>query len=391
MINFGIDVRTMLKPFIIGIGFNIIPKNKRGDWLRKNLEKSGPTYIKIGQFISNRSDIFGKDVSMSLKSLQDTVEPIEWDSLAHLVPLEKFQSVDRKPIATASVAQVHRAKLNGRDVVLKIKKPGINRQLEDDVNGLKMLLQMFPFVDPKFLDEFERTLRKELDFKRELKNLIEFGEIYSQSSDVIVPKAYPAQCTDDILVMEYAPSDKSPVRSKTLINLFISQLLFENVIHGDLHSGNIGTRGSSVILYDFGNVIRTSTRYRTSTRDFIYYVQQKDVDNTINTMKNMGMVIKNMKMTESFVNKFLRYIETLDVKSFKFDADEITEKVPVEIDATTTCILRSFSLLEGYCKSQDPDFSYDDILVQNLEILYMDIEYIFYRAKKDFELLQSGS
>ena len=101
MINFGIDVRKMLKPFIIGIGFNIVPKNKRGDWLRKNLEKSGPTYIKIGQFISNRSDIFGKDVSMSLKSLQDTVEPIEWDSLAHLVPLQKFQSVDRKPIATA--------------------------------------------------------------------------------------------------------------------------------------------------------------------------------------------------------------------------------------------------------------------------------------------------
>ena len=377
----------MLKPFIIGIGFNIVPKNKRGDWLRKNLEKSGPTYIKIGQFISNRSDIFGKDVSLSLKSLQDTVEPIEWNSLVHLVQLEKFQSVDRKPIATASVAQVHRARLGNRDVVLKIKKPGIDKQLEDDVNGLKMLLQLFPFVDPKFLDEFERTLRKELDFKRELKNLLEFGEIYSQSGDVIVPKAYPSHCTDNVIVMEYAPSDNSPIRSKTLINLFISQLLFENVIHGDLHSGNIGTRGQSIILYDFGNIIRTSDNYRTSTRDFIYCVQQKDIPNTIQTMMKMGMVIKNPKMTEAFIKKFLKYIETLDVKSFKFDPDEIAEKVPVEIDSTTTCILRSFSLLEGYCKSQDPDFSYDDILVQNLEILYMDIEYIVYRAKKDLELL----
>lgn len=371
----------MLKPFVIGIGFKVVPQQKRGDWLKKNLEKSGPTYIKIGQFIANRSDIFGKDLSLSLKSLQDEVQPLSWDSVKNYIP-NVFDSVEQKPLATASIAQVHRAKLKGRDVVIKIKKPGIDQQLKDDVNGLRMLMTLIPFIDVKFLDEFERTLSKELDFKRELKNIIEFSNIY-KNSDIIIPKPYPSISNENIIVMDYVPSDSSLIKSETLINLFIEQLLFENVIHGDLHSGNIGTQGTNIVLYDFGNVIRTSKEYRKYTRDFVYFVQNKDVKKTIETMRNMGMIVKNMKMTESFIEKFFKYIDTLDLNSFKFDADEIQDKVPVELDPITVSILRSFSLLEGYCKSIDPDFSYNDILFSNLEILYLDLDYVFERARKD--------
>jgi len=365
------------------------PKSKRGAWLKKNLEKSGPTYVKIGQFISNRDDIFGKEVSSSLKSLQDNVESLEWDSLSSLVP-DTFQEIDRIPIATASIAQVHRAKMNGKDVVLKIKKPGIEQQLRDDIQGIRILIGTFPFIDIKFVDEFEKTLQRELDFKREVENLEYFGEMYQNSDEVIIPKVYPDYCTDDIITMDYVPSDDSSICPEKLINIFISQLLFENMIHGDLHSGNIGTRGDKIILYDFGNVIRTNKEYRTYTRDFVYFIQIKDVKNTIQTMKKMGMTIKNHKVTEAFIRKFLKYIETLDVNSFKFDADEIKEKIPVEMDSTTVCILRSFSLLEGYCKSQSLDFSYNDIFLENLEMLYMDLDYILYRSAKDVDMLLSS-
>lgn len=375
----------MLKPFVIGVGFNVVPKQKRGDWLKKNLEKSGPTYIKIGQFIANRSDIFGKDLSVSLKSLQDEVQPLSWDSVKGYIP-DVLESVDAKPLATASIAQVHRAKLKGKDVVVKIKKPGIDQQLKDDVNGLRMLMKMFPFIDVKFLDEFEKTLSKELDFKRELKNIQEFSNIY-RDTDIIVPRPYPSISNEHVIVMDYVPSDATVIRSETLINLFIDQLLFENVIHGDLHSGNIGTQGDKIVLYDFGNVIRTSKDYRRYTRDFVYFVQTKNVTKTIETMRNMGMVVKNLKMTEIFIEKFFKYLETLDLNSFKFDADEIQDKVPVELDPVTVSILRSFSLLEGYCKSVDPDFSYNDILFRNLEILYLDLDYVLERARKDLTLL----
>lgn len=375
----------MLKPFVIGIGFNVIPKQKKGEWLKKNLEKSGPTYIKIGQFIANRSDIFGKDLSISLKSLQDEVQPLSWDSVKSFVP-DVFDSVDQKPLATASIAQVHRAKLKGKDVVVKIKKPGIDQQLKNDVNGLRMLMTLVPFIDVKFLDEFEKTLSKELDFKRELKNITEFSKIY-KDTNIIIPKPYPSLSNENILVMDYVPSDNTSIRSEALINLFIDQLLFENVIHGDLHSGNIGTQGDNIVLYDFGNVIRTTREYRKYTRDFVYYVQNKDVKKTIETMRNMGMVVKNMKMTEIFIDKFFKYLDTLDLNSFKFDADEIQDKVPVELDPITVSILRSFSLLEGYCKSIDPDFSYNEILFRNLEILYLDLDYILERARKDLSSL----
>ncbi len=375
----------MLKPFVIGIGFNVVPKQKKGEWLKKNLEKSGPTYIKIGQFIANRSDIFGKDLSISLKSLQDEVQPLSWDSVKSFVP-DVFDSVEQKPLATASIAQVHRAKLKGKDVVVKIKKPGIDEQLKNDVNGLRMLMTLVPFIDVKFLDEFEKTLSKELDFKRELKNITEFSRIY-KDTNIIIPKPYPSLSNENILVMDYVPSDNTSIRSEALINLFIDQLLFENVIHGDLHSGNIGTQGDNIVLYDFGNVIRTTREYRRYTRDFVYYVQNKDVKKTIETMRNMGMVVKNMKMTEIFIDKFFKYLDTLDLNSFKFDADEIQDKVPVELDPITVSILRSFSLLEGYCKSIDPDFSYNEILFRNLEILYLDLDYIIERARKDLSSL----
>ena len=375
----------MLKPFVIGVGFNVVPKQKRGDWLKKNLEKSGPTYIKIGQFIANRSDIFGKDLSVSLKSLQDEVQPLSWDSVKGYIP-DVLESVDANPLATASIAQVHRAKFKGKDVVVKIKKPGIDQQLKDDVNGLRMLMKMFPFIDVKFLDEFEKTLSKELDFKRELKNIQEFSNIY-RDTDIIVPRPYPNISNEHVIVMDYVPSDASVIRSETLINLFIDQLLFENVIHGDLHSGNIGTQGDKIVLYDFGNVIRTSKDYRRYTRDFVYFVQTKNVTKTIETMRNMGMVVKNLRMTEIFIEKFFKYLETLDLNSFKFDADEIQDKVPVELGPVTVSILRSFSLLEGYCKSVDPHFSYNDILFRNLEILYLDLDYVLERARKDLSLL----
>jgi predicted unusual protein kinase regulating ubiquinone biosynthesis (AarF/ABC1/UbiB family) len=367
----------MFKPFIIGVGYNLVPAKKRGDWLRMQLEKSGPAYIKMGQFISNRSDIFGKDVSVALKSLKDDVEPIK-------IPLPMDMDVESKPFATASIAQVYRGKINGKVIAIKMKKPGISNQIKKDVNGIRTLLNFFNCREVKFLDEFEKTLNKELDFRSEVDNIIEFQKIYD-GTNVIVPRVYTEHCTDDMIVMDYLPSDGGKINSKFLISLFVEQLLFENIIHGDLHSGNIGIIANKVVLYDFGNVIRTTQEYRNFTRDFVYYVQAKDNDNVLLTMRNMGMTINNVEMTRLFISKLFKYLDTLDIKSFRFDIDEVQDKIPVELDSTTTTIMRSFALLEGYCKDEDPSFSYEDTLMSSIELLYIDIDYIMYRAKKDLD------
>lgn len=354
------------------------------EWIRDRLEDGGPTCVKIGQFIANRRDIFGKELSTTMMKLQDRVRPVQWLSISENINYEPFSYIDQVPIATASIAQVHRAvlKSNGKEVALKIKKPNVDSILRRDFS---LLYRLFP---NDVMLEFKSSIERELDFNQEMQNLLIFGKIYQYSDTIIVPHVYTEFSTRDMIVMDYLPSDTTVQSAKELITLFVNQLLYENYIHGDLHSGNIGKIGDSIVLYDFGNVIRTTDEYRNLMRDFVYHLQNKDTPKIISTMEKLGMTITCSESTTNFINKFLKYIDTLDITSFSFDPDEIQEKVPVKLDKTTASILRSFSLLEGYCLRVDPTFSYNEILMSTLEVLYMDIDYIMYRMKKDVETLR---
>mgnify|MGYP003348601563 CR=1 FL=1 len=125
-----------LRPIEIGLGSKVVPKKQLGPWLRKALDGSGPTYIKIGQFISNRPDIFGKELARELAPLRDSVTPFPFEQVRDKVP-EGVTGVEEKPIASASIAQVHRAKLKGKNVVLKFKRPGIESQIKEDLELIK--------------------------------------------------------------------------------------------------------------------------------------------------------------------------------------------------------------------------------------------------------------
>lgn len=350
------------------------------DWVRDRFEDGGPTFVKLGQFIANRRDIFGKDLSSSMLKLQDRVRPVPWSSISKTINYEPFSFIDEVPIATASIAQVHKGILkNGKHVALKIKKPRVDYILRRDFS---FLCRVFP---SDIMRDFKYSIERELDFESEIENLLSFGKIYEFSDSVIVPKVYPEYSGNDMIVMDYLPSDSMATSAKELVTLFINQLLYENCIHGDLHSGNIGKIGKSIVLYDFGNIIRTTDTYRQCMRDFVYHLQNKDTPNIIATMKKLGMEIVCEESTRNFIVKFLKYLDTLDIKSFSFDPDEIQKKIPVKLDKTTASILRSFSLLEGYCIRVDPTFSYNEILTNTLELLYMDIDYIMYRMNKDID------
>jgi predicted unusual protein kinase regulating ubiquinone biosynthesis (AarF/ABC1/UbiB family) len=100
-------------------------------------------------------------------------------------------------------------------------------------------------------------------------------------------------------------------------------------------------------------------------------LQMKDTKTTIKAMQDMGMVVRDYRGTEIFIQKFFKYLDSLDITNFKFSADEIIDKVPVEVDSTTFTIIRSFSLLEGLCKKRDPTFKYEDIFLKNIELLIL--------------------
>lgn len=383
-----------LRPIEIGLGSKVVPKKQFGPWLRKALDGSGPTYIKIGQFISNRPDIFGKELARELAPLRDSVTPFPFEQVRDRVP-EGVTDVVETPLASASIAQVHRATLKGKNIVLKFKRPGIESQIKEDLElikkGASVLSQIPNFgmesVTP-WLKEFERGLLTELDFRREVRNISFFREMYRDRDDIRIPRPYSRLSSDDVIVMDYTPSKQitAPFKAERLINMFLEQLLYEGVIHGDLHTGNLGLSGNALVLYDFGNIIQVTDQYKTAIRDFVYGVQTSNVEAVMDNMTRMGMNVRDREVTRIFVKQYFEYLNTLDIRSFTVNSPEIREKaskVPVELDTTTLTILRTYSLLEGLAKELDPTFSYARIISKNIEMLFLDLEYILYRIEKD--------
>lgn len=390
----------VVRPLEIGIGLKLVNPRERGRWLRRALDGAGPTYIKVGQFISNRPDIFGKEFSQELAPLRDNVTPFDFEQVKSKVP-EGITNVDPKPLASASIAQVHRAQLKNKQVVLKFKRPGIEAQIKEDldlIRGGASLLTLIPNFGMEtvmpWLKEFEQGLMYELDFKRELKSIAYFRDMYRDRSDVKIPRPYSRLSTEDVIVMDFTPSKPiaKPFKAERLVNMFLEQLLYEGVIHGDLHTGNIGLDGDSMVLYDFGNIIRITPGYKQAIRDFVYGVQTENVDAVMDNMARMGMKIRDREVTRIFVKQYFEYLRTLDIRSFTINSPEIREKaskIPVELDPTTLTILRTYSLLEGLAKELDPGFSYQRIITKNIELLFLDLEYIMYRVAKDSSRAQN--
>jgi predicted unusual protein kinase regulating ubiquinone biosynthesis (AarF/ABC1/UbiB family) len=376
----------------------MVPAADRGKWLRRALDGAGPTYVKAGQFISNRPDIFGKEFSRELAPLRDSVTPFDFEQVKDQVPKE-VSDVNPVPFASASIAQVHRAKLKGKNVVLKIKRPGIEAQIKEDLDLIRngtSLLSLIPnfgidAIAP-WLDEFERGLLTELDFRKEVQNISFFRDMYRDRTDIKIPRPYSRLSSNNVIVMDWTPSKPitAPFKAERLINMFLEQLLYEGVIHGDLHTGNLGLAGSGkdspIVLYDFGNIIKVKDKYKTAIRDFVYGVQTKNLDTVMDNMTRMGMTVRDREVTRIFVKQYFDYLDTLDLRSFTINSPEIrakASKVPVELDPTTLVILRTYSLLEGLAKELDPQFSYEKIITKNIETLFLDLEYIMYRIEKD--------
>jgi len=385
-----------MKPIEIGVGLRFVPPKDRGKWLRQALDGAGPTYIKIGQWASQRPDIVGKELANDLAPLRDNVTPFDFDQVKDKVP-NGVTNVDPKPFASASIAQVHLAKLKDKKIVLKFKRPGIEAQIKEDLDLIRngtSLLSLIPnfgieAVIP-WMKEFERGLYYELDFKQEVRNIAFFRSMYRDRTDVKIPRPYSKLSTEDVIVMDYTPSIPviRPFPAERLINMFLEQLLYEGVIHGDLHTGNLGKdeKSNAIVLYDFGNIIRITNQYKEAMRDFVYGVQTSNVETVIDNMIRMGMNVRDRDTTQTFVKQYFDYLTTLDIRSFNVNSPEIREKaskVPVELDPTSLTILRTYSLLEGLCKDLDPGFSYARIINKNIELLFLDLEYILYRIQKD--------
>ena len=254
--------------------------------LASDLERLGPTFVKLGQLLSSRSDLLRPEYIDALARLQDDCEPFPFADVEQIVQDELgvrmsrlFSEFEDKPIAAASLGQVHRARLrDGREVAVKVQRPGIRRQLADDLEVLGELTDFFDahsdnarrYAVRDAFEQFRRALIAELDYRREAANLSTLAEILRDDDRIVVPSPYDDLTTGKVLTMEYiegrkvteltalarVDADYAPLADH-LFASYLRQILDAGFFHADPHPGNLLiTPDERLALLDVGMVGR---------------------------------------------------------------------------------------------------------------------------------------
>lgn len=328
---------------------------------------------------------------------------------------EVFATLDEKYIGTASIGQVHKGTLkkSGNPIVVKVQKPNIAELVNDNLTTLKQINRVFAFIGspraPEFgqiIDQYERFLRAELDYEKELNNMVLF---YNKLSDlpVRIPRVYTSLSTKSMLVMEYVPSLKitevytmqqrgydTHVICDTLVKLFLSQIIEKGIVHNDTQQGNIGILddGKTIVLYDFGNVIAFSTEFQDSIAMIAFSVAQKDVDEFVDMLVKLNILYvdseNDVYEVKAFFSYFFKYLDGLDLSALK--ASIIQSDIEgqfqdnLNINPDFLSLFRVFTLLDGTISRLDPKYSYIDALQPYTQKVFQDPKFMDMRARKDF-------
>ena len=438
-----------------GAGDDIaIPSDRLlGQWLREEMVDLGPAFMKMGQFMSTRSDVFGATITEELSYLQDNASPVAFEEIKAIVeyelgfPLEiAFSEFDPVPIASASIGQVHRAKMRVRDpsmqpydVVVKVQKPGVRQQILEDLAILKGISQVAAQTGTQrgkeaqqLLSQYETFLQAELDYKREVQNMLEFRKRYAeiaapafqQANKVLIPRPFPTLCTENVLVMERIPSIKvtdivsleaagisTKDVARAIVNTFIAQIVSYGLVHCDPHPGNIGvvptatTTATStaqpatfnIVLYDFGNVVKLSDAFRGQINNLVVSVVQEDVDEFLELLISLNVIRINDPLEKlelkSFFSYFFEYLKSVDFDKLRtsiLDNEALQQsQIGFKVDNDFLALFRVFSLLDGTCVLLDPDFSYIDALGPFSNEVFRDSNFIESRIRRDIGVFAS--
>jgi predicted unusual protein kinase regulating ubiquinone biosynthesis (AarF/ABC1/UbiB family) len=403
--------------FVFNLKFKSMTTRNRKQyaaWARQQLQDLGPTYVKLGQFISTRPDIFDDDLITELRGLQDNVPTFSYDIANDIVTKELgvgvFKSFDEKPIASASISQVHKATLldTGEVVAVKIQRPFIKEHFDKDFETLVKIFDVAGMFNIRSINDTKMLLEQcysclyeELSFDKEFKNATLFTKIVEKYPNVIVPRPLDGLCTSKVLTMQYIPSTKvNEVENKDLslelMRFFIEQVIDHGVIHADPHPGNIGiTSEGKIVLYDFGQVSTLNTKIVASIKPLIFAIFDRDVREVTSILIDSEAIIltstnKGTRETvEEFVNMVLLYFEKLDIQSFSLSSN-VSLDPPFKINPQLILVFRSLSLLEGICKQLDPKFSYYNVVEAFIGDMIFDFDYVEHRARKDLTMFLNG-
>ncbi|CDM94636.1 MAG: AarF/ABC1/UbiB kinase family protein [Limnospira sp. PMC 1291.21] len=372
-------------------------KQKRAKWLIQTMLDLGPTFIKIGQALSTRADILPLEYVAELEKLQDKVPPFSADRAVAIIESELgnslfslYREFNERPLAAASLGQVHRAKLHtGEQVIVKVQRPGLKELFDLDMQAVRRVMRFcqrsFAWARLYDLDaiynEFFMILYQEIDYIKEGKNADRFRDNFDNYSGIIVPKVYWEYTTHKVLTLEYLPGIKVDDR-KTLqacgvdikrvnqlgICCYLKQILQDGFFQADPHPGNIAVSSNgSLIFYDFGMMAEIKALAKDQMIRSFFAVMRKDVDVVIDTLIDIGLVEPMSDMTP--VRRLIRFLldefteKPIDFQAFNVIKDELYimfEQQPFRLPAEMTFLLKSLTTLDGVARALDPEYNLVD-------------------------------
>jgi len=286
------------------------------DSLAADVERLGPTFIKLGQLLSTRPDIVPPAYAEALARLQDRCEPLPFGEIETVLAEElglvasRALRVDREPLATASMSQVHRASLeDGREIVLKVQRPGLRERVLSDLEALDdvaaFLRDRTDFgtrygIDLMF-DEFRKSLVRELDFRQEAMHLLTISANLREVPEIILPQPIIGYTTARVLAMEFIPGTKVTELTRlerreiggeqlvdALFRAYLKQILRDGLFHADPHPGNVFLVGERIALIDLGMVARLAPGVRERLLQMLLAVSDNQPDDASKALLAMG-------------------------------------------------------------------------------------------------------
>ena len=322
------------------------PERSIPERIRLVFEELGPTFIKLGQLLSTRPDIFSEEYIEEFRKFQDKVPPFPFEKAVSQIEKELkvsisqlFQNIEKTPVAAASIAQVHRAVLlDGREVVVKVQRPDIEKILDTDISIMytlaNLLLKYFPelaVLGPvAIVDEFSRTIRKEMDFTLEASNTMKFRKMFKDNPHVYIPDVYWEFTSKRILTLERIKGIKidnieklrkrgiDPARIAHILGeTFLRMVMVEGFFHGDFHAGNIFVLGpEEIALVDFGITGRITDELKESLATMFIGLATQDYDTLVDEYARMGLLPDGIDLVE-FKRDYRDLMEPYFVKPFE--------------------------------------------------------------------------
>ena len=409
--------KVILKLLPIAINF----RQDRRKWVKhegKNIDESkfrkhakkalktfielGPSYIKLGQWLSSRADLLPLPYLEELSKLQDEVPAAEFSKVKTIIETELgnindiFESFNTSALSGASLGQVYLARYINREIIVKVSRPNIEEVIENDIYILKKILPLATrFIDPNLafsaegmLHQFIETVYEEMDYRIEADNLIKIKRNLAGDNTVIIPDVFLERTSKHVLTMEYIPGikindvgalDVMGIDRERIVmrvhRLFFKMLLQHNIFHADPHPGNISVADNgSIILYDFGMVGRLDNKTRLRLIRLYLGLIDKDPTRTVNVLMELGtleattnryVVEKAIEM--SIQSLYGKEVDKMEVKALTDLANKTMSRFPFRLPKNLALYMRMTSILEGIYQQHKVRFHFVKVLANILE------------------------